>query len=203
MYDSVEAFSRAFKKEYKTSPRDFRKYFTEVELIKKLSLSDKKRKPKNFIIPKVKFVLKREPELTEYIVIDMTDRDDIDRVKYYLDYFLLDEYGLKRRNNNYFFNNDKRNLFIPIIKINKNKSELMDLLSIKIENIQLTSRSYNCLVKAKFKTLGDIVSKKEDEILLFDGFSKNHLNALKVFLKNDYGLSLGMDVEKLKKGENR
>lgn len=65
-----------------------------------------------------------------------------------------------------------------------------------VEELELSVRAYNCLRAANIKTIGELVSKTESEMLKYRNFGKKSLNEIKdVLIK--YGLSLGMDAAQL------
>ncbi|MBN1970278.1 MAG: DNA-directed RNA polymerase subunit alpha [Candidatus Delongbacteria bacterium] len=70
-----------------------------------------------------------------------------------------------------------------------------NLLKMPIEDLELSVRSYNCLNDAKVKTIGDLVKKKESEMLRFRNFGKKSLAELTKVLR-ERGLDFGMDIEK-------
>ena len=70
-----------------------------------------------------------------------------------------------------------------------------NLLKMSIEELELSVRSHNCLADAKVKTIGDLVRKKESEMLKFRNFGKKSLAELNKVLK-EKALEFGMDVDK-------
>jgi DNA-directed RNA polymerase subunit alpha len=69
------------------------------------------------------------------------------------------------------------------------------LLNTKIEDLDLSVRSHNCLRLAEIDTIGDLVSRKEDELLNYKNFGKKSLTELKEQLEK-FDLKFGMDVTK-------
>ena len=63
-----------------------------------------------------------------------------------------------------------------------------DKLKIKIEELNLSVRAYNCLRRYGIETLGDLVSKTEEEIINFRNFGKKSLEEIKKKLL-EYNLS--------------
>jgi DNA-directed RNA polymerase subunit alpha len=84
--------------------------------------------------------------------------------------------------------------------MSKEEGRLRKLLGTSINEIELSVRSSNCIQRANIKTIGDLVSKGEPEMLKFRNFGKKSLNEIKKVLA-DLGLSLGMNVEELLKAE--
>lgn len=74
-----------------------------------------------------------------------------------------------------------------------NEDELMDKLSLGIDEIELSVRSANCLTGANIETLAELVSIPERKMLEFRNFGKKSLNEIKAKLQ-EMGLSLGMDL---------
>jgi len=69
------------------------------------------------------------------------------------------------------------------------------LLQTRIEDLDLSVRSHNCLRLAEIESLADLVSRKEDELLTYKNFGKKSLMELKEQL-DKFGLKFGMDVTK-------
>jgi DNA-directed RNA polymerase subunit alpha len=67
------------------------------------------------------------------------------------------------------------------------------LLQTKIEDLDLSVRSHNCLRLAEIDTLGDLVSRREDELLNYKNFGKKSLTELKEQLDKN-NLKFGMDI---------
>jgi DNA-directed RNA polymerase subunit alpha len=71
---------------------------------------------------------------------------------------------------------------------------LMDQLSRSVDELELSVRSYNCLKNAEIKSIGDLVTRTEHEMLKTKNFGRKSLNEIKDILA-EMGLSLGMDVD--------
>lgn len=71
--------------------------------------------------------------------------------------------------------------------------KLREILNQPVEIIELSIRSANCLKAAGIKTIGELVRKKEEDLLACRNFGKKSLDEVKSKLK-DLGLSLGMEV---------
>ena len=76
----------------------------------------------------------------------------------------------------------------------KEKKELVKKLSKPISELELSVRSSNCLAEANIRTIGDLVTKKETEMLKYKSFGKKSLNEIGAVLSS-MGLHLGMDIE--------
>jgi DNA-directed RNA polymerase subunit alpha len=71
---------------------------------------------------------------------------------------------------------------------------LLDLLSRSVVELELSVRSYNCLQNAEIKTIGDLVTRSENEMLKTKNFGRKSLNEIKDILA-EMGLSLGMELD--------
>jgi len=49
------------------------------------------------------------------------------------------------------------------------------MLRMPVDELELSVRSHNCLKAASIKTIGDLVSKDEGEMLKFRNFGRNRL----------------------------
>ncbi len=78
---------------------------------------------------------------------------------------------------------------------------LLDQLGRSVDELELSVRSYNCLKNADIKTIGDLVTKSDGEMLKTKNFGRKSLNEIKDILA-EMGLSLGMDID-LKKLKTR
>lgn len=88
---------------------------------------------------------------------------------------------------------------------NKN-DHILELLDKSIEELELSVRAYNCLKNAEIKTLAELCSKTDNDMLKTKNFGRKSLEEIKKVL-HELGLSLGMDLEaigykKLERDEN-
>ena len=67
--------------------------------------------------------------------------------------------------------------------------ELDSILATRVEDMDLTVRSFNCLMRADIKTVGDLVNKTEEEIMKVRNLGRKSLDEVKDKLKS-MGLSL-------------
>lgn len=74
------------------------------------------------------------------------------------------------------------------------------LLERSVEELELSVRSSNCLKAAEIKTIGDLVTKTEGEMLKYRNFGRKSLKEIADILQS-MGLNFGMDVAKYKLGE--
>lgn len=73
--------------------------------------------------------------------------------------------------------------------------ELMEKLALRIDEIELSVRSTNCLSGANIDTIAELVSIPERKMLEFRNFGKKSLNEIKAKLQ-EMNLSLGMDLSR-------
>lgn len=76
------------------------------------------------------------------------------------------------------------------------QDDLMEKLALRVDEIELSVRSTNCLSGANIETIAELVSIPERKMLDFRNFGKKSLNEIKAKL-TDMGLSLGMDLSKI------
>ena len=81
------------------------------------------------------------------------------------------------------------------VELNTDRDALMAKLVLKINEIELSVRSTNCLSGANIETIAELVVMPESEMLKFRNFGKKSLNEIKAKLE-EMGLSLGMDLVK-------
>ncbi len=100
--------------------------------------------------------------------------------------------------------NDHIQLFINFdIKSDVESDEDMDeevlrlrkLLQKPVDELELSVRCSNCLKEAKIRTIAELVSKDESEMLKFKNLGRKSLEELSEIL-NEKGLEWGMNVEK-------
>jgi DNA-directed RNA polymerase subunit alpha len=77
---------------------------------------------------------------------------------------------------------------------NQKQSELQALLSLPVSELELSVRARNCLDGANLRTLLDVVSLSESEVMHLKNLGKTSLSEIKAKLA-DRGLSFGMSVE--------
>ncbi|MCM8813825.1 MAG: DNA-directed RNA polymerase subunit alpha [Candidatus Omnitrophica bacterium] len=75
---------------------------------------------------------------------------------------------------------------------------LLEKLNLQVSELDLSVRSANCLKEAKIKTVNELVSKTELEMLKYRNFGKKSLAELNVILQN-MGLSFGMKLDEILK----
>ena len=72
---------------------------------------------------------------------------------------------------------------------------IRQLLKTRVDELELSVRSSNCLRAANIQTLSELVSKTESEMLKYRNFGRKSLNELNGIL-DELSLSFGMDIEK-------
>lgn len=75
------------------------------------------------------------------------------------------------------------------------QDEMMEKLCLRIDEIELSVRSTNCLSGANIDTIAELVSIPERKMLEFKNFGKKSLNEIKAKL-SEMALHLGMDLNK-------
>lgn len=81
----------------------------------------------------------------------------------------------------------------------KEKKELQKKLDKPISELELSVRSSNCLSEANIRTIGDLVRKKETEMLKYKNFGKKSLNEIGSVLSS-MGMHLGMEIDEDEEG---
>lgn len=74
---------------------------------------------------------------------------------------------------------------------------IINLLNTKVDELELSVRSSNCLRAANIQTLEELAQKTESEMLKYRNFGRKSLVELNTILA-ELGLSFGMDVSKYK-----
>ncbi|MBD3243160.1 MAG: DNA-directed RNA polymerase subunit alpha [Chitinivibrionales bacterium] len=75
-------------------------------------------------------------------------------------------------------------------------SKLQQLLKMRVDELELSVRSANCLRAANIHTLADLVRNQESAMLKYKNFGRKSLVELHRVL-NNLGLSFGMDVDSI------
>ncbi len=82
-------------------------------------------------------------------------------------------------------------------KVDDETLRIRNLLKTRVDELELSVRSSNCLRAANIQTIEDLVKKTEPDMLKFRNFGRKSLNELKKIL-DERGLHFGMDIEKYK-----
>lgn len=78
-------------------------------------------------------------------------------------------------------------------EVDAEKQRIANLLRTSIEDLNLSVRAYNCLKSANINTIGELVSRDEQDLLKFRNFGKKSLSEL-VEVIEEKNLEFGMDV---------
>ncbi len=85
-------------------------------------------------------------------------------------------------------------------EVDEETLRIRNLLGTRVDELELSVRSSNCLRAANIQKLEDLVQKTEAEMLKYRNFGRKSLTELNTIL-NDLGLQFGMDVSKYKEPE--
>ena len=80
-------------------------------------------------------------------------------------------------------------------QISEEVIKIRNLLNLTIDEMELSVRSHNCLQAAGIKSIGELVSKEEGEMLKYKNFGRKSLSEL-VEKLGDMELQFGMDIDK-------
>ena len=80
-------------------------------------------------------------------------------------------------------------------KIDEEQEKIKSMLSKSVEELELSVRSCNCLKNANIKTIADLVTKSEVDMLKYRNFGRKSLNEIKEVL-TDMKMGLGMKFDK-------
>ena len=86
------------------------------------------------------------------------------------------------------------------VEVDEEVLQIRRLLKMPVDELELSVRSYNCLMAANIKTIGDLVKRDEPEMLKFRNFGRKSLQELTKILE-EKGLHFGFDTEKYLKGD--
>jgi DNA-directed RNA polymerase subunit alpha len=74
------------------------------------------------------------------------------------------------------------------------KEDINDILLRRVDDLELSVRSMNCLKNAGIELIGELVQKTEAEMLKTKNFGRKSLNEIKLIL-DEMGLSFGMKLD--------
>ncbi|MGH7497028.1 MAG: DNA-directed RNA polymerase subunit alpha [bacterium] len=86
-------------------------------------------------------------------------------------------------------------------EVDEEAIRIRKLLRMPVDELELSVRSYNCLMAANIKTIGDLVRRDEQEMLKFRNFGRKSLQELTQILE-EKGLRFGMDVDRYLRSDN-
>ncbi|MEX0962000.1 MAG: DNA-directed RNA polymerase subunit alpha [Simkaniaceae bacterium] len=78
---------------------------------------------------------------------------------------------------------------------NSDRDQLLAKLALRIDEIELSVRSTNCLSQANINTIAELVIMPETDMLKFRNFGKKSLNEIRAKL-DELNLGLGMDLSR-------
>jgi DNA-directed RNA polymerase subunit alpha len=81
-------------------------------------------------------------------------------------------------------------------EVNEEQEKMKELIERSVEELELSVRSSNCLKAANIKTLGELVTKSESDMLKYRNFGRKSLKEIADIL-DGMGLHLGMDIENI------
>lgn len=76
-----------------------------------------------------------------------------------------------------------------------------NMLNMRVDELELSVRSSNCLRAANIQTIKDLVTKSESEMLKYRNFGRKSLNEIGAIL-DEMDLSFGMDISKYLENQN-
>lgn len=79
-------------------------------------------------------------------------------------------------------------------EVNEELEKVKELLGRSVDELELSVRSSNCLKAANIKSLGELVTKSESDMLKYRNFGRKSLKEIADIL-DGMGLHLGMDIE--------
>jgi DNA-directed RNA polymerase subunit alpha len=80
--------------------------------------------------------------------------------------------------------------------IDEKTDKLRQILRMRVDELELSVRSNNCLRAANIHTVGDLVRNQESDMLKYKNFGRKSLIELNQVLAN-LGLTFGLDVDKI------
>jgi len=99
-----------------------------------------------------------------------------------------------------FINFDEKPVDAQQVEEDEETVRIRKLLNMSVKEMELSVRSNNCLNAANIKTIGDLVTKGEAEMLKYRNFGRKSLSELNEIL-GKLGLNFGMETEKYLKKE--
>ncbi len=93
---------------------------------------------------------------------------------------------------------DSEPQYVKEIEMDPELSRMESLLNTNVNELELSVRCSNCLTAAKIETIGELVSKSENEMLKYRNFGKKSLEEINELLTK-YDLTLGMNLADIRK----
>ncbi len=89
----------------------------------------------------------------------------------------------------------------PEVQVDEEKMKMKKKLDKKVDELELSVRSYHCLHGADINTIGDLVQRDEDSMLKYRNFGRKSLNELNAKL-DELDLRFGMDISEYLDDDN-
>jgi DNA-directed RNA polymerase subunit alpha len=99
-----------------------------------------------------------------------------------------------------FINIDEESLEPQEEEEDEGTKKIKNLLRTRVDDLELSVRSSNCLRAANIQTIQDLVTKTESEMLKYRNFGRKSLNEISQLLE-EMGLHFGMDIAKFAEAE--
>jgi DNA-directed RNA polymerase subunit alpha len=93
---------------------------------------------------------------------------------------------------------DREPQYVKEIEMDPELGRMEKLLNTGVNELELSVRCSNCLTAAKIESIGELVSKSENEMLKYRNFGKKSLEEINDLLVK-YDLALGMNVADIRK----
>jgi DNA-directed RNA polymerase subunit alpha len=96
-----------------------------------------------------------------------------------------------------FINFDEAPIDAHESEVNEAQERIVELLARNVEELELSVRSANCLKSGQIKTLFDLVTKSEQEMLKFRNFGRKSLNEIAEILEGmdlQFGMSFDPEI---------
>ena len=87
-------------------------------------------------------------------------------------------------------------------EVDEEMIRVRNLLNTRVDELELSVRSSNCLRAANIQTIHDLVSKSEGDMLKYRNFGRKSLNEISSILE-EMGLSFGIDTSKYIEAEKQ
>ena len=87
--------------------------------------------------------------------------------------------------------------YIEEVEMDPELERLEKILETNVNELELSVRCSNCLSAAKIDSIGELVSKNENEMLKYRNFGKKSLEEITALLEK-YDLHLGMNVDEIR-----
>ncbi len=82
------------------------------------------------------------------------------------------------------------------VVVDEESEKIRELMNRSVDELELSVRSSNCLQAAQIRTIGELVTKTESEMLKYRNFGRKSLKEISDILKN-MNLGFGMNLEEI------